>query len=84
MVSLNVIFEKDNNLHIFFEEITFNVESRIGAVVRALTFYQCVRRGLSLLLVLALLRRFFSGFFGFPVFLLPRNPMSPTRGVGMV
>ena len=49
--------------------------SRDGTVVRALTSHQCgpglipgpgVICGLSLLLVLALLRGFFSGFSGFP------------------
>ena len=49
--------------------------SRVGAVMRALASHQCVPGsiprpgvicGLSLLLVLTLLRGFFSGFSGFP------------------
>ena len=53
----------------------FHLGSRVGAVVRALASHQCgpgsnpgpgVICGLSLLLVLALLRGFFSGFSGFP------------------
>ena len=68
----------------FFSQLTFGqcVGSRDGAVVRALTSHQCgpgsipARRHmwLSLLLVLALLREFFSGD---TVFLPPRNPTSP-------